>query len=222
VAEGLPPSVRRGIAELNDLSPEQFDSLAATFETPFETLAELAAAAASVTNLEAKEARSIALTFTSLRQAYPRLEYLAEAAQRLVQPQENDDGSLTERATILLKSRAVTLLARATRLQLENRQNYSTAFIATDARPLFPNLDEDSWLVRDIDEPLSPYGAVILSHLRIDSFVDNELQSYFVAMDLDDLRSLAHVVDRAIKKHVALSDDIVNQGRLAMSPLGGE
>ncbi len=223
IAAGVPRSVRRGVEALADLSDESYEALVAAYDQPAERLGLLVERSSGATGIDREIARSIAVTLTSLRQAYPALSDLDEAARRPLTEEARKNERLVQRTRQLLTSRAVTLLARATRLQLDNARNFSGAFAASALRPLFPNALEDAWVEEGGEtDSFEPYGSVILSQLRLDYFEDNDVASFYLSLDRDDLQLLRDVVDRAIKKHSSLADDVENSDRLAMHPLGGE
>lgn len=221
MANGLPSAMRHGVKVLSELSDSDFDALRSAFSEPVGFIGGLVKSATEHTGLGEDDARALSLMITSMKQAYPRLDEVEQAAQRTLDYEAPTDEAFAERVRKLLSSKAVTLLARATRLQLDNNHNFARGFVTTSFRPLLPNAAEDAWLEED-ESDIGWYGSIVVSQLRLDFFDDNRVRSKFLALDLDDLTALRDVFDRAIKKHGTMTDELSKNDWLPMNPLGGE
>ncbi|MBN2497663.1 MAG: hypothetical protein JXR96_23925 [Deltaproteobacteria bacterium] len=87
--------------------------------------------------------------------------------------------------------------SKALDLMSSHERCYSTARITSDLRPVFPSEPEKK-----------PVASVVFHTLEVEYFSGNSrgLKTWFVAMDIDDLRQLRDVVNRAISKHDSLRD----------------
>lgn len=101
---------------------------------------------------------------------------------------------LRERASALLATPAFSTTAVAVDLQTQHQRNYQEARIFTDLRPVFPD-----------DVGASPTGAVVVEMLQLQTWSrDGETETFFIALDEQDLGQLRDAVDRALAKTVSL------------------
>lgn len=220
MAGELPPSLQAGMAALDQLTTEQYEAIAHTWSSAAVSVKELTVRTAESAQLERADARALVVTLASIRQAYPSLDEIDGAVARPLNYNVELSEGTKDRLRQLLISKAITLITRSTRLQLDNERNFQSAFIATSARPVFHNRVEDAWLDESAED-LGLYGAVVVNQLKIEFYQDSVYKAMHFSLDLDDLRALADAVERGIKKHEALLAQIGSRG-LAMDPLGGE
>ncbi len=117
---------------------------------------------------------------------------------------EVDELKLTEERRASFKERMIRLLgieslgtfAKAKDLQAENERTFCDARILTDLRPVFGKSIQDG-----------PKGLVIVHLLKLGYHQDQgEHESFFVALDAEDLNTLKAVIERAeIKAEVIKS-----------------
>ncbi len=94
----------------------------------------------------------------------------------------------------LLGIDALSTVARAGGLLLENEHSLRQTRIITDIRPIFES-----------EKPQAPpAGAVIVHMLKISYWADNEVKNFFVALDTNDVRELSEQLARANSKAESL------------------
>ena len=97
---------------------------------------------------------------------------------------------LEQNLLIIFKSAdSLTKTVKAFNLSTENAHLYRQSSIMTDMRLLFNDELETA-----------PGCGVILHQLKIEYAENNELKSFFVSMDLDDMKNMTEVLQRALKK----------------------
>lgn len=94
-----------------------------------------------------------------------------------------------ERLIELLDVQSVDIGSKAVEVLFENERSLQSARVVTDIRPIFGS---------DADDPMA--GAVIVHMLKLTYFEQNELRSFFVALDAQDVDTLREVLDRAHSK----------------------
>lgn len=91
--------------------------------------------------------------------------------------------------TIFKNADSLTKTMKSLNLLTENAHLFRQSSIMTDIRLLFNDELETA-----------PGCGVILHQLKIEYSENNELKSFFVSMDLDDIKIMTDVLRRAIKK----------------------
>lgn len=106
----------------------------------------------------------------------------------------NERHFFQDRLLELLNIDALSAVARAGGLMLENEHSLRQARIITDVRPIFGP-----------EKPQAhPEGAVIVHTLKISYWADNEVKNFFVALDTNDVRELSEQLERANSKAESL------------------
>ncbi len=107
---------------------------------------------------------------------------------------EEQRDSFQNRLLELLSIDALSAIARAGGLLLDNEHSLRRSRIITDIRPIF-----------EPDKPQAPpAGAVIVHMLKISYWADNEVKNFFVALDTNDVRELSEQLERANSKAESL------------------
>jgi hypothetical protein len=100
---------------------------------------------------------------------------------------------LANRVVECISAPAIAATAKVADLLWANRNRFHTTRVVTEIRPI--------WL-QDPDQ--EPVGSVIVHDLEISYHHEGETRSFYVALDDDDLDTLATVVHRAKAKTVSL------------------
>lgn len=95
---------------------------------------------------------------------------------------------------LLSLDETVGLSAKALFLVYQEPRHYHKGRILSDARPIF------------VSAPEAAPALFVLRHtLQIEFHENGKDQEWFISMDIDDLKNLRNVVDRALEKHRSLS-----------------
>ena len=84
----------------------------------------------------------------------------------------------------------------------QHKSIYRSADLISDIRGVFSKMV--------IDE--KPQGAVIVHNLRVETRSDTVGEELYVALDIDDVKALKQVLERAIQKHDSLRKTIEDAG----------
>lgn len=117
---------------------------------------------------------------------------------RELTPDEIDD--LRSKLLSFFQLQILGITAKAADVLLQHKNVFTNARVLTDVRPIFS------------EEDLSPVACVIIHHLEIETYTDRSRVSYFATLDIDDLKKLRTVLDRAIQKEAALRKPIDRSG----------
>ena len=103
---------------------------------------------------------------------------------------ENESASLKERLILILKNfDSLSTTVKAQNLLTDNQRNFRDCRIITDLRMVFA----DNFSSED-------KHAMVVHNLKLEFSKNGKLRDFFVALDLNDLKKLKSVVDRAIDK----------------------
>ncbi|WP_420437344.1 hypothetical protein [Candidatus Poriferisodalis sp.] len=189
---------------------EAFRALARMPDNDFEVLSELIAdnvnrSAERIIAKQAKErlgmnsaddlipAMRSMVSFSEL-QATSLADIISDIAESDSLDLDNEDrATFTTRLGALVVDGPIQRLQKGHQLALDYRDVILGTRIVTDIRPVFGE---------DIDD--GPHAALISHILRIDSQQENQSESYFFAMEEQDLYILQHAVGRALAKAAAL------------------
>lgn len=102
----------------------------------------------------------------------------------------------------ILKIRAIEITGKAIGVLLDNEHYFCSARTLSEIRPIFAS------------ENLEQRAAVIVHQLKIvfHEGPRNATKEIFVACDIDSLRSLQAVLNRAVEKHMKLVDSVGRMG----------
>lgn len=124
---------------------------------------------------------------------------VAEDLAREVEENDADRSHLRDRLVVLLGLDALNLVAKSGALMVNQQRFFREAQILTDVRPVFGPAPE-----------ASPTGAVIVHTLKISCFENNEFKDFFVALDVNDVRTLSKVLARADSKAESLKSVLMD------------
>ncbi len=117
-------------------------------------------------------------------------------------PDEEQRDHFQGRLLALLSIDALSTVARAGGLLLENEHSLRQTRVVTDIRPVFESEKPDA----------SPAGAVIVHTLKISYWADNEVKNFFVALDTNDVRELSQQLERANAKAESIKKSVLDKG----------
>jgi hypothetical protein len=106
-----------------------------------------------------------------------------------------------ERLTRLFKIETLVIVAKALNVLMGNENNFCSARILTDIRPVFGS-----------DPGVAPNAAVIVHMLNLSYHHEGEIKEFYVAMDNVDIQSLREALDRAELKTQSLKTVIKTAG----------
>lgn len=96
---------------------------------------------------------------------------------------------------------ALVSSAKASDVIIEHEHLFTSARVLTDIRPVFVGPATEQ-----------PTGAVIVHMLKIEHATGDEVNSFFVALDDEDLRTLGSVIERALAKSKSIGAVLDNGG----------
>ena len=161
-------------------------------------LSDVAAAVAKETGLEEASVRRFLMMLGGMSRAIAAAgvssqQFVASLGQSVAPgrpPAER--AQVTKLLLAALGSRAVQVSSKALSVMTDNERMFCRARVLSDLRPVFA------------DDDLEPSAAVVVHSLRISFHEHSDSEStsdVFIALDVDQLRDLRRVVDRAIAKH---------------------
>jgi hypothetical protein len=213
----LPESLRRNLIALATASTEQVDQLHETLSTltPILTPEEIPEQIASKLNLwngeEARRAVKGILGLSAFRaQSGQKLESLTSDLISALQADTGVEETSPEEKTKLILSSAqepefrnvllrlfsivaLDVTAKALGVLTDNQRSFVSGRVLSDIRPIFQ--DEIS---------AGPMAGVIVHSLKLEYMESNQLQEFFVSLDSKDLQFMLDLIQRAIKKDVAM------------------
>lgn len=212
----IPLQHREGLANLISLSDDEtsrlVDALAA--ESPALWPAVLAKRVAEKADLQPDRVESIVSALISLITTRDRLHFstekvvsdIAEAAssEKLggLEPGSSAVPVFTDRLTRLMRlERPLGITSRALDVMIQHKNPLRSSRILSDIRSIFSSGDDPQ-----------PVAAVIVHNLQLATITDGNYFTFTAALDSQDLRSLAAVVARAIKKEESLKGAIERAG----------
>jgi len=212
----IPERHSAALADLISMSDEQLRDISSALAKTKPTISPqtLAKRAAEKTEISSERFQAIieALTSLIISREQNRLSSEQVAADISRAAAEKSLGGLQPSSPKVkeFEQRLVTLLAleqplgisaRALNVLTQHKNVFQWARILTDMRGVFSQGDSPK-----------PIAAMIIHNLEIATFTDNDLSKFFAALDTEDLRALARVIDRAIKKERTLKDAIERAG----------
>lgn len=137
-------------------------------------------------------------------------EIVAEISEAAIQgPQKDLSEGWDERreaiAKILHLDSTFGISAKANFLAAQSFRTFNKVRILSDARPIFPGGASEN-----------PGAFVVIHTLEISATESGDRKNWFFSLDLSDLHSMRECVDKAIRKHEALSEWIEKSGSLAL------
>ncbi len=204
----IPPRHRVALADLISLTDTDFLSLKAALAEAKPTTAPLVLArrVAATTSLAPKRVEQIVDALVALIRARDREDLSTERIAKdvtevLSEEKVGDVEPNAERATafepqlreLLDLDQSLGITSRALTVLNQHKHIYQSARVLTDVRPVFSRGNQ----------PL-PVAGMIVHNLEIETQTDGELLRFFVALDTQDVRALAQVIDRALRKEDAL------------------
>jgi hypothetical protein len=203
----IPPQVRPALAALGGLGASEASKLteALTVLPPFSPIHDLIAAVERAEiDLGDVEPDDVVYALMSLssqkRRRNENVERMAVATAgsedlKLATAQQKQAVSLF---ADLLEVPALATTAKAVELLTDHEHVFGGVRFLTDMRPVFADDAPDRVNAPDIrDEPV---GAVVVTTMRIDYSVNGDFRSFYVALDLTDVRDLQAGVLRALEK----------------------
>jgi hypothetical protein len=196
------------LAELISLPDVEFASLRAALAEAQPTTAPtvLARRVAAATNIDTKRVERIVDALIALIRARDRQEFSTErvakdVTEALSEEKVGDVEPNPERARafepqlreLLDLDQSLGITSRALTVLNQHKHIYQSARILTDVRAVFSRGDAPS-----------PVAGMIVHNLEIETVTDGEPLRFFVALDTQDVRALAQVIERAVRKEEAL------------------
>jgi hypothetical protein len=126
------------------------------------------------------------------------------AAQKLgnLQPESPTVAAFRDRLTRFLSlEQPLWITARAANVMIQHKNALRSSRILSDIRAIFSSGDDPE-----------PVAAVIVHNLQLTTIADGDYCTFIAALDTQDLRSLAAVIARAIKKEERLKTAIHRAG----------
>jgi hypothetical protein len=204
----IPEEYKSGLAKLLALSRESAEVLLETLKEapPMMSTFELSVFLTSkVESVARKEAEEIVDTLVSL---YFSQQHHADVADELVEEicQKMEDSDVQELRlskenrehfknllTTLLKTEALVYVSKSIGVLRDNERMFCNARILTDIRPVFGS---------NVQTP--PKAAVIVHMLNISYHQGDDLKDFYVGMDVNDVKTLRAVLERADLKAESL------------------
>jgi hypothetical protein len=212
----IPLQHREGLANLISLSDEEASRLADALATEQPALwpTMLARQVAERSHLNSERVEEILRALISLITTRDRLDFstekivndIVEAAslEKLggLEPGSSAVSVFADRLTRLMSlERPLGITSRALDVMIQHKNPLRSSRILSDIRSIFSS-----------GENPQPVAAVIVHNLQLATMTDGEYFTFTAALDAQDLRSLATVVARAIKKEESLKDAIERAG----------
>lgn len=160
----------------------------------------------NATGLESKTVRPIMRVLFSMYRVSVEAEKgffedVANEAKKLVGEPASDDvdwGAFTTDLEAMIGcDDSLGVTAKISALRSDHQRVFCSSRILTDIRPVFGD-----------DPTKSPRAAVVVHSLRLTYHVGDTHDDIFVALDAEDLRVLRNHCDRAMKKELALNEQI--------------
>jgi hypothetical protein len=111
---------------------------------------------------------------------------------RVIEITKAEANVLAERLKRLSKIPCIEIVAKGNSLLRANNQNFQSAQIVTDLRPVC------------LGDELNVSAGIILHQLAIRAFHNGEAETVYFTLDSEDLSSLSEVVARALRKERSL------------------
>jgi len=212
----IPRQHREALASLITLSEDDMNRLfdALTTQSPTLSPTVLGRRAAEASGLETERVVSIVQALISLitTQDQRRLSTekvaidIAEAAgsEKLggLEPGSPNISTFAKRLTRLMTlEQPLGVTSRAVNVMIQHKNPLRSSRILSDIRAIFSSGDDPQ-----------PVAAVIVHNLQLATMTDGDYLTFTAALDAQDLRSLAAVVARAIKKEDRLKNTIQQAG----------
>ena len=202
----VPDRYAPSLAEFLRLSPQQLAAFLKALheEQPNLALAELAEAITTRLQIDRGSVDQIITLLTSLHMAREGLglsvaDLVAELRNAMETSDREDlrpsDWAAFEDAIAeaLSGETALSISAKALDLMQEHANVYCFGRVLTDLRPIFKS-----------DVSQAPDALVTIHTLKLVYHHEGEHREFFVALDTDDVKKLAAVLDRALRKEEAL------------------
>jgi len=213
----VPSSLVDAFAVLRDLSPEEFEGLTqglATVELSLKPEALAGMIAPDVGNLDEGVVANLVRALVSLNGFRRSSDWpIRETADAISSSEdlhipEPEQAGFATRLRTLLETRPVVLLGKALDLGTAHDKVFLSARVLTDLRPIFGD-----------EVYFAPEGAVLTHTLRL-QFIDSEgrTDSFFVALDEEDIESLKTVLARATTKTSTLKQMLTDMGLSYLGP----
>lgn len=222
----IPEEHKAALAKLISLSDEEnrrlLDALSGSAPTIWPQM--LARQSAVKSSLPAEDVSSIVDALISLIASRDRNNFSTEkvvndvadaaASEGLagVQNGSPERAKLVERLTTFLSlDRSLGVTSRALNVMTQHRHPFKAARILSDVRTVFSTGDDPQ-----------PIAGLIVHNLQLTTVTDGEFRTFITALDSVDLRSLASVISRAIKKEDRLKSVIQKAGLSYIEIVPGE
>lgn len=197
----VPGRHRASFTELGSWSNEAFETVAVAFESAPRTFNETDLAASVADALKAAGAADVGTTLDALLSLrsyisnhHSTIDVAASTvAEQMARDLDADGEDLRVRVDRLLRTDAVTFVAKAMSLGLEAERIFHTCRVVSDLRPVFGN-----------DRHELPIGMMVLHSLRIDFFQDQQIASVYLNLSDEDLETLKGEIDQAYAKRISL------------------
>jgi hypothetical protein len=212
----IPQEHKAAIAKLVSLSDDETSRLLDALNTLAPTIwpHALAKQAATKSALVAEDISSIVDALISLIASRDRNNFSTEKVVNDVAEAAASEGlagiqagspewtKLVERLTSFLSlERSLGVTSRALNVMTQHKHPFKSARILTDIRTVFSTGDDPQ-----------PIAALIVHNLQLTTVTDGYYHTFVAALDSLDLRSVASVINRAIKKEDRLKGVIQKSG----------
>jgi hypothetical protein len=216
----IPTSQRAGFQRLIDLPPDIHQALKTALETAKpafspEAFAEELSQQTPISKEDLTDILGVLFSLRATQEHYgmpiARLAQAgAKAARRIEYVKDDTQETQLERRLeeLLSVEGSLGISAKALTILLRQKNTFASARITTDVRPIFSG-----------GEDPRPMAGLVVHNLEIVSHTDKQdHRSYFFALDNSDLKAVQAVIDRALKKEVALKDTIGRAGLSYVAP----